>query len=450
MKARGLAALPHRRAAALAVPAIASNAAVPLAGLVDTAVLGHFTSAVELGAVGLGAAVVASVFWAFSFLRPGTTALVGQAFGADNRDTAVRHLQRALALAALLGLAWVALQWVIVPALVTLLAQGAAAGPLAAEYSLIRGLSLPGVLVTLAAVGYFIGTQNTRTPLLIAATVAGLNVGLDFAFIAGFGWGSAGAAWATFAAEWTGAALAAALLLRGLGADGRATLRDWSDASVRTGWRSLMSMNGNLVARTALLMTAITVVASFGSRYGAEVLAANAILLQLMYLASYSLDGYATAAEAMAAREIGGRDVGAFHRANAATALAGAAIAAAMTLAFWLGRDLILAALTDLPGVTAVAADYWWAAVALPVVSGAAWMLDGIFLGTGRARDMVVSMAVSVVLVFAGVLAVGAALGALTNALLWAAFLAMNVARALTLGARYWHLTRTQGWLARG
>ena len=110
--------LPHGQARRLAIPAIASNVAVPLVGLTDTALLGHFSDAVGLGAVGLGSAVIATVFWAFAFLRPGTTSLVGRAFGAGREDDAIRHLQRALALAAALGTLWLALQWLIVPLVV--------------------------------------------------------------------------------------------------------------------------------------------------------------------------------------------------------------------------------------------------------------------------------------------------------------------------------------------
>ncbi len=432
----------------MALPAIASNVAVPVVGLIDTAMLGHFSDAVNLGAVGLGAAVISTVFWAFAFLRPGTTSLVGRALGANKSADAVGHLQRALAMAAAMGAAWLALQWVAIPVIVRVLSHGAAAGPVAADYALIRGMSIPGVLVTLAIVGYFIGAQDTRTPLYIAATVAGANVVGDLLAVGALGLGARGAAWATFGAEWLGAALAVMLVRRALGPERWAQLLHWRGQHLRTGWRALLVMNSSLVARSALLVGAITVVASMGSRFGDDVLAANAILLQMMYLASYALDGYATAAESMSAERIGARDLPGFHRAFAASLIAGAMIAIALTLLYWLGRDPILAALTNLPGVTEAARHTWWAAVALPLVSGAAWMLDGVFLGTGRAHDMVISMAVSVLGVFAPVIILAMVAGHFVNAWLWAAFLALNAARAATLGWRYVSLTRRGRWLA--
>ena len=443
----GWSTLPHAQARRLAIPAIASNIAVPLVGLTDTALLGHFSDAVGLGAVGLGSAVIATVFWAFAFLRPGTTSLVGRAFGAGREGEAIRHLQRALALAAALGALWVALQWLVVPLVVRLLSHGAAAGPVATDYALIRGLSLPAVLLTLASVGFFIGRQDTRTPLVIAATVAGTNVVGDIIAVAVLDYGAVGAAWATFIAEWIGAALAIMLVRGRLGAEGWAALKQWRHPDLRTGWRQLASMNSHLVVRSGLLMGAITVVASIGSRFGDHALAANAIMLQMMYLASYALDGYATAAETMAAAAIGARKVAGFHRANLASTADAAGIAVVMTAVFWAGREPILAILTSIPEVADVARDTWWAVIALPVVSGAAWMLDGVFLGTGRSRDMMWSMAGSVLIVFTSLVAIALALDTFTNAWLWSAFLAMNAARALTLGWRYARLTRHNLWL---
>jgi len=201
------------------------------------------------------------------------------------------------------------------------------------------------------------------------------------------------------------------------------------------------------VIRTALLMAVVTATASLGSRFGDATLAANAILLQMMYLASYALDGYATAAETMAAKSIGARRPQDFHRANVASSLAGAAIAGAMSLAFWLGGDGIIRILTGLPDVAAVAHEFWWVAVVLPVVSLGAWILDGIFLGAGRTRDMLWSMLSATVGGFVLFLVAASLLGGFTNGSLWSAFLVMNVVRAATLGGRYAVLTRRAAWV---
>lgn len=443
-----LRSLDHRRARRLALPAIASNVTVPVVGLTDTALLGHFSDAPGLGAVGLGSAVIAAIFWAFAFLRPGTTSLVGRALGAGDAGAAISHARRSFALALLLGGAWVVIQWLLVPPLVRLLAHDAAAGPQAIDYALIRGLSIPAVLVTLVVVGYLIGAQDTRTPLVVAAVVAGANVVAATVAVGALGAGPVGAGWSTFGAEWLGMVVALWMLRRRIGHDAWRELWRWRGAGLRTGWRAVASMNAFLVGRSALLMTAITVVASIGSRIGDDALAANAIGLQMMYLASYALDGYATAAEAMVAREVGAGRVREMHRAVAAASVAALAISAGLTLAFAVGREPILAVLSDIPAVSEQARHTWWAIALLPVISGAAWMLDGVFLGAGRAREMFFSMLAAVAGVFAPVVVLSIVAGAFTNNWLWSAFLALNVTRAVTLGWRYAQLTRMSAWAA--
>ncbi|MCB2412019.1 MATE family efflux transporter [Demequina sp. TTPB684] len=435
--------LPHRKAAGLAVPAIASNIAVPLAGLVDTAVLGNFAGAVDIGAVGLGAAVIATLFWVFSFLRVGTTSLVGRAFGADDAIGAVRHVQRAIGLAGVMAVAWLALQWVVVPLVLAGLAPAGQERDTALEYTLIRGLSLPALLVTLVIAGYFIGAHNTRVPLAVATTTALANVGFDFLFVAGLGWGARGAGWGTFASEWIGVVLAAYLLWRHLDPEQRATLRDWRDRTLRVGWARLARFNGTLMARTALLMGVITFVASVGSRFDTETLAANAIMLQLMHLASYALDGYANAAEALAARAAGRRSAPELNAAALASAIPMAVIALVATAAYLLARDPLLSVLTDLPAVNDTAREYWLYIALLPALSWASWWLDGVYLGAGRPGFMLASMSASVVLVFVPVLVIGARSGGLTNHHVWIAFLALNVARQITLAALYPRLVKT-------
>ncbi|GIG55133.1 MATE family efflux transporter [Demequina activiva] len=436
--------LPHRAAAALAVPAIASNVAVPLAGLVDTAALGHFATATDLGAVGLGAAVISTLFWIFSFLRVGTTSLVGRSLGRGDRAGAVRHIQRAAALAGAMAAAWLVLMWVLVPGILHLLAPDGPARDAALAYTLIRGLSLPALLVTLVVTGYFIGAKNTRIPLLIASTQAVANIVLDLLLVGGFGMGAAGAAWGTFGSEWIGAALAVAMLWRHLDARQRATVRDWRDATLRTGWNALLRFNGALMARTALLTGVVTFVASIGAHFGPEVLAANAIMLQMMHVASYALDGYANAAETLVAHAAGAGEVPQFHAAVIATAIPMAAIGVILSCAYWFARSGILDALTDLPGVQSTALEYWpWIAL-LPVLSWGAYWLDGVFLGAGQSPLMLGAMALSVLGVFVPVILWGTQQpGGLTNATVWTAFVALNVVRVVTLGAVYSRLTST-------
>ncbi|WP_084126017.1 MATE family efflux transporter [Demequina sp. NBRC 110054] len=440
--------LPHRRAFSLAWPAILSNITVPLVGLVDTAMLGHFSDATHLGAVAIGATVIGAVTWLLNFLRSGTTSLVGRALGAGRTDTAVTHLQRSLLMALALGLSIVVVQWVAVPLAMSVLAPEGDVRAFATDYALIRLLAAPATLLTLVANGWFVGSGDTKRPLAVVATVNLLNIGLDVAFVAGFGWGSQGAAAASAIAEWVGVVVAGVLWWRVAPAPVREAVRRWRGKGLRSGWAGVVKLNSWLFGRTAILYVVLTFVTAYAGRIGEDVLAATSVLMQFMYLASYAQDGYAHAAEAMAAREVGRRDVREFHRANLAAAVPAVTLGAIFTLLYLVARDPLLALMTDLPAVADTAREYFPWVIALPLFSAFAYLFDGVFLGSGHTRAMLVTMALSAVVVFFPVLAIGALwIGDDRGHDLWRAFLLFNGARGFFLGLAYWRTTRRGGWL---
>ncbi|MFW2513408.1 MATE family efflux transporter [Demequina sp. SO4-13] len=442
------AGLPHRHALSLAWPMIVANISVPLVGLVDTAMLGNFSDAQNLGAVAAGAIVLSAAYWVLSFLRLGTTSLVGRAVGAGRPLDTISHLQRSLMLAGVIAVAILVLQWVAIPLAMSIVAPAGEVRELATTYGQIRVHSLPAVLATSVITGYFIGSQDTRRPLAIAVVVNLVNLVLDIVFVGGLRWGASGAAWATLIAEWLGLAVAVVLLWRFLDPALRARLRSWRGQGLRSRWRALLTMNADLAIRTALLYMALTFLTAAGGRISEEVLAANAILLQVTLLASYGLDGYAHAAEAMSARALGTRRLDEFHRANAAATLPALGIAAVFTALFLIGQGPFITLMTSLPDLAQTTAEYYHWAAWLPLISVAAYQLDGIFIGSGQTRIMRNMMLVAVVGVYLPVFLVPAWVrGEASNDDLWLAFTLLNVARGLLLGAAYWRLTRTGGWL---
>jgi len=407
--------------------------------------LGHFSDELNLGAVALGATVLGAVYWLLSFLRTGTTSLVGRALGGGHNDAAITHAQRAALLAILLGVVVVVVQAPVVPWVMDFLTPAGEVGAVASDYTSIRLLSAPAVLLTLVVTGWFIGAGDTKRPLATVAVVATINIVLDAIFVAGFGWGARGAATATVIAEWSGLLVALWLWWRMANASSRASVTRLRGRGLRNGWMKLMGMNRDIFLRTLILYGVITFVTAYGSHISPTVLAANAILMQLMYLASYGQDGYAAAAESMAAREIGDRNVPAFHRAVAAATLPALGIGAVFTVAYLLAGPAFIAVLTSLPDVTdAALAALPWVAV-LPLASAGAYLFDGIFLGSGKMKWMVAGMAVSALF-----FALAWWLGATTddpNGNLWRAFVIFNFARGATLAIAYWIQTKRRTWL---
>ncbi|WP_334078358.1 MATE family efflux transporter [Microbulbifer sp. M83] len=394
---------PGQRVWKLAWPMILSNISVPLLGAVDTAILGHLPSPTYLSGVAVGASVMSMLLWAFGFLRMGTTGLVARAAGSS--DGGIGWLLRALCLAAVLGLALLAIASPLLGTIVQWMNASAAAAPQAEAYLQIRLFSAPLVLANFALLGFFIGRQDSRAPLLILLAANLLNILLDVVFIIGLGWGARGAALATVCADIC-AFGCGIFLLRGIGSDIyrqiARRLRDprlypWADSSP---WRELLRINSDLFVRTCLLLLTLTFFTAQGAAQGDAVLAANAILLQLLMMTSYALDGFAHATESLVGDAIARRSQPAFRatvRSAGRWALGSALLVTAILVP---GREWILPLFTDLESVLVEARSVYPWLCALPLLAVWCFLLDGVFIGAGRSREMRDTMFIATVLVF--------------------------------------------------
>lgn len=424
----------------IAWPAILANLSVPLLGLVDAAILGHLESSLYLGAVALGAALLSFLYWGFGFLRMGTTGLVARALGRDDTEAATRELGRAILLALLLAL----LVWLSHPLWLhlgfALMAPRGDLLPLAESYTAIRIGSAPAVLVTYAVVGWCIGRQDTRWPLAILLLTNLSNILLDLLFILGLGLASDGAAMATLMAEYLGCALALWVVARQV-PDWRARL----PALLREpqAFLPLLHANRHLFLRTICLLGSLAFFTAMGEKFGPAVLAANTLLMQLVMLTAYAMDGFAFAAEGLAGQRAGARDMAGFTAVVQRCALWCLLTAAAMSGFFLLAQPWLFGLLTSLPEVLAELRRHGAWLVLLPLVTAPAYLFDGVFIGTARTRDLMRSMLVSTLLVY---LPVWYLTRSLDNNGLWLAFTLFNAARGLTLYRRFRQRQAGEGW----
>src|SRR5690554_2581635 len=195
-------------------PLILANAAVPALGLVDTAVIGHFGTATDLGGLALGALLFNFVYWSFGFLRMGTTGFVAQAAGAGDEVEVRAALGRAVLMAGALGMALIALQWPIVTLYLALMDGSAAVEEATAGYFQTRIWGAPAALTLFACSGLLIGLGRSRELLLVQLLLNGLNAGLDIWFAGYLGMGVRGIGVGTAIAEWSTCAVALVVVWR--------------------------------------------------------------------------------------------------------------------------------------------------------------------------------------------------------------------------------------------
>lgn len=432
----------QRRVWALAAPMILSNLSVPLVALVDSAVVGHLPHAHQLGAAAVGGSLYSLLVWTFGFLRMGTTGFAAQASGRGDGGALRALLAQGLLLAGLFALLASLLAVPLLPALLALMQPGAELDALARDYLHIRLLGLPAALASYALIGWLLGTQNARAPLAMLLTCNLLNVALDLWFVIGLEWGVAGAAWASVLAEWSGALLGLYLARRRL--DEYAGRADWPALRRWTRWRGLLAVNRDIFLRTLALQGVFLLVTVQGTRLGDATVAANALLLNGLLLTAHALDGLAHALEALCGHAIGARDRLALRRGLWVAGLWSLLASLAFAAFFLLAGRLFVDLQTDIAEVRAIAHAHLPFLAALPLLAVWSYLLDGLFIGATRAREMRDAMLLALALA----LPLAWWLQGLGNAGLWLAFLAFMALRSLTLGASAWRIERRGGWIA--
>jgi MATE family multidrug resistance protein len=421
----------HGRVLRIAGPIVLSNATVPLLGAVDTAVIGQLGDAASLGAVGIGAVILATLYWAFGFLRMSTSGLAAQAQGAGDLGERSAVLLRALIVGLVAGLALVVAQGLLFAAAFSAAPASAEVEGLAHQYLAIRIWGAPATIALYALTGWLVGLERTRGVLVLQLWQNGLNILLDLWFVLGLGWGVPGVALATLIAEWTGLLLALWLARDAFGPVLREALARLGD---RIAIRRMFSASRDIMARTILLQLSFTSFVFLGARFGDVTLAANQVLIQFLEITAYALDGFAFAAEALIGQAIGARSVGDTRAAGRICMQWGFGGAVALALVFALFGPMIIDLMTTAPDVREAARAYLPWLVVAPLIGVAAWIYDGIFIGALLTGDMLRAMLVSVAIYVVALLILVPLAG---NHGLWAALMVLNVTRCITLWRLY-------------
>lgn len=421
----------HARVLKIALPIVLSNATVPILGAVDTGVVGQMGEAAPIGAVGIGAVILATIYWIFGFLRMGTTGLAAQARGAGDWGETGALLMRGILLAFAAGAVFIIAQAAVFWGAFALAPASAEVEGLARSYLEIRIWGAPATIALYAVTGWLIAVERTRAVFLLQVWMNGLNIVLDLWFVLGLGWGVEGVAIATLMAEWSGLALGLWFCRDAFAGD---QWRDWGRVFDPARLKRMMQVNGDIMVRSVLLTGSFTTFLFIGADLGDVTLAANQVLLQFVEITAFAMDGFAFTAEAMVGSAVGARSRSHMRQAAILTSQWGVATAVLLGLVFWIGGGWLIDLMSTSPEVRAAGRDYLLWAAALPLLSVASYMFDGIFIGATWTRDMRIAMIQSVAL-YVGALVILVPL--MGNHGLWAALVVLNLARGATLGLRY-------------
>jgi len=420
-----------RRILRIALPILFSNATIPILGAVDTGVIGQLGDPAAIGAVGIGAIIISAIYWVFGFLRMGTVGLTSQAYGAKDFMEVDALLGRCLIVGFSAGLIIILIQSVAFQLALNISPASKEVELFASKYIEIRIFSAPAAIALFGITGWLIALERTKSILLVQLFMNGLNVILDILLVNHFELGIQGVAYASLVAEWCGFILGLYLCRDRLMAKGFLNFLQIFDKKRLT---NMVNVNIDILIRSLLLQMAIISFLFIGSDFGDLALASNQILLQFIHIVSYALDGFAHAAETLVGQSVGARDRRSFRQAAILTTIWAGLICIIFVMFFLIFGGHLVDLMTVSPEVRLEARKYLPYLSILPLIGLFSYMLDGIFIGATRTRDMRNMMFIS----FLGyVLVLFLLIPNFENHGLWFGLMALYILRAVTLSLKY-------------
>ena len=387
----------------LSIPSILANITVPIVGIVDVAIAGHIANASAIGGIAIGSMLFDLLYWNFGFLRVGTGGMTAQAFGRKDHQGMMDILTQSLSMALMGALFVFAIGWPFVNLVMFCVPCSPEVELFARQYFWIRIWAAPATLSLMAFKGWFIGTQNTVNPMICDIVVNVVNMAASFYLAVYTPLGAIGVAYGTVIAQYTGLLTAITLLVLGY----RGLFR-YIGIRASIGWqkiRHLAALNGNLVLRSLGFMVVYVGFTALTSKYGDEALAVGTIMMKLFMVFSYFVDGFAYAGEALVGRFIGAQSRPEVVRAVRLLFCWTLAVGLIFTLLYLLQGEQMVCLMTSEVSVIEASRPFHFWLVLMPLVSCAAFMWDGVFIGAtaGRqVRDCMLFAALGFVLAYAG------------------------------------------------
>ena len=427
----------NRKILDLAIPNIISNISIPMLGIVDMALMGHLESDAYIGAIALGSLIFNFIYWGLGFLRMGTSGFTAQAWGRKDQAETILVFARAFFIAIFISFVLLAIQKPIEILSFAVLKGETRVEELAMAYFRIRVWAAPAALGQFALLGFFLGMQNARLPMIVLLITNILNLICNFFFVLKLDMGSNGVALGTVIAQYSGFLIALFLLWKHY----RKLFGYWSlQASLQ--WsklRTFLMVNKDIFIRTMCLVvvfsifTARSASSDLISEGEETILAVNSLLMQFFMFFSFLIDGFAHASEALTGRFIGAKDRKSLSKTIRLLFIWGTGISVFFTLLYLLGGNAIFRVLTNNPDVIANARPYFFWVIMVPLVSFSAFLWDGIYIGATAGKQMRNAMLISTLGVFFPVyILAGKIMG---NHGLWFAFILFMLARGITMQA---------------
>lgn len=413
----------------LAIPNIISNITIPLLGLVDMILMGHLSSPIYIGAIALGGTIFSVLYSFFSFLRAGTTGFTAQAYGAKDTSEESYSLYRSMTIAVLAFLLILCIQKPIARISLALLDGSDDLKNLAITYFFVRIWAAPANMLLYCFNGWFIGMQNTKIPMAIAIIINVLNIAFSIFLVMVMKQDVVGVALGTVIAQYCGLLTAFIFLFT-----------KYKKHLIRIDVHILLNINKlkrffkvntDLMIRSILLVFTIAFFTNQSAKLGDKILSVNMILLQFFYIFSYFTDGFAYAGEALVGKFIGARDSENLRSVVMHLFKWGALISVPFAILYALFPTTFVKMISDNPVIISEIRPYYIYMVLIPIITFAAFLWDGIYIGATASKAIRNTMIISSIMIFLPMWYFMTPLW--DNHGLWIAFLGFMIARGVSM-----------------
>jgi len=386
----------------LAIPNILSNVTIPLLGIVDTVLMGHEAEhgAILIGAIALGGIIFNAIYWNFGFLRLGTTGITAQAFGRGDKEEQALTLFRAFSVGLFIAIVLLLFRGIISDLGFSLLRtpENTQAIEYAKSYFDIRILAVPAVMCLFGIRGWLFGVQNAVFPMILITVVNVVNVLASVYFVRVQGMSVEGVALGTVVAQYCTLILGLSMIFIKYG-----KIFSYLKLKLILARKALsrfVNVNGTLLIRNMLLFSVFSFFTWYSSTINENYFAVNEMLLQLFYLMSFAVDGFAYAAESLVGKYVGAKDWKGLKNSVRRTMVYGLGFGVLYAIVYvFFGKYFLRIFTPDWQLIESGQPFLFWLAI-LSVVGAVAFIWDGVYGGATLVRELVISMALSTLAFF--------------------------------------------------
>jgi MATE family multidrug resistance protein len=419
----------------LSIPIFFANLAIPMVGIIDTTLMGNMGSLYYLSATSVAANLFSMIFWSFGFLRMGTVGMVSQANGRNDHSEILNIVFRNLLFVITISIIIILIQNLILNLSLKIFDLSEITKDLYEQYFRIRVYSAPGELTLYIITGLFVGLQKTKISSFAVGFFSILNILISVALVTKFDLNIKGVAYGTLFSALITSIIFLIYMFWYLSKYTKIVIKLSQIFNMKK-IKNIFNININIFIRTILLTFSFLWFTYLGTQVGEDYVAANAILINLVFLSAFILDAYAFSTEGIVGYSLGKKDLTLFKNIVRNSFILSSISGLIISIIFFFTNNFVINFMSDIDEIRRLSSSYVIWLIILPTISSFCYQFDGIFIGTSQTKELRNAMIFSVlVYLLISILLIKF----LFNTGIWISLCIFMILRAVSL---FWYLNR--------